>query len=347
MAAKRTLLLLLAVTTAAFSATTTEPKLATPKPSFEMNDVPLGMSRSHGDVRPKYMAKVVLLQDRAFSAIAAWRWIMDSAWAQKLSPAQRKFLEGPRGDGHQHGRGISSGGGPRDHVWIELYAVSEEDAKTMASAVLDAFTTQALSERTRYSRFLDGLKREAGQTEAELSEKEERLKEVNSQYDQRKVALYPFVSDDEAAQLARELVFQMEKEGKMLEIELAGIRAKLEIIDEYCSGSSSSKYKITSEKTERLEAMYIDLMIELSGLEARREAIERIRTAERQFYSLYSERKELNQVVPSLRSALKEKNQKIERTTAQLEEPSGEMVPPEVYEDKVVIYPIQSEGSQN
>jgi len=347
MAAKRTLILLLSLTTVAFSATTTEPNLATPKPSFEMNDVPLGMSRSHGDVRPKYMAKVVLLQDRAFSATAAWRWIMDSAWAQKLSQAQRGFLEGPRGDGYQHHYGIQSGGGPRDHVWIELYAVSEEDAKIMASAVLDALTAQALSERTRHSRWLDGLKREARQTEAELSENEERLKEVNSQYDQRKVALYPFLTDDEAAQLARELVFQMDKEGKMLEIELAGIRAKLEVIDGYCSGSSSSKYRITSEKTERLEAMYIDLMIELSGLEARREAIERNRTAERQFYSLYSERRQLSQVVPSLRSALKDKNQQIERVTAQLERPSGEMVPPEVYENKVVIYPIQSEDSQN
>lgn len=349
MAAKRTLLLLLALSTVAFAATaTTEPNLAAPKPRFEMSDISLGMAPSFGGVRPKYEAEVVLLEDRSFLPPEALDWIMDSTLAQKLSQTQRDFLAGPRGDGREQNYGIELRGGPgKDHVSMELYAVSEQDAKIMALALLDALTTRARTERMRHSRWVDGLKKEAEQREVELSEKDKRLKEVDSKYDQRKKALYPHLRDDEAAQLAKELVFQMDKEGKMLDIELAGIRAKLEIINEYLSGSSSSKYRITGQKIERLEAMYIDLMIELSGLQARREAIERIRTAEQGFYSLYRERKQLNQIVPSLRSALKGKKQRVERETTKLERQSGELVPPKVYENKVIIYPIQATDPQN
>ncbi|MHC4517587.1 MAG: hypothetical protein ACYTAS_03275 [Planctomycetota bacterium] len=344
MSTKRTLLLLLALTTVAFSAdATTEPNLATPKPRFEISDVPLSMAPSFGGTRPKYWAQVTLLDDRSFAPPEALGWIMDSAWAEKLSQAQKDFLAGPSGNGRRQGYGIEGRGGPgRDHVSIDLYAISEEDAKIMALALLDVLTTRARTARTRHSRWVDGLKKEAEQREVELSEKDKRLKEVDSKYDQRKKALYPHLRDDEAAQLAKELVFQMNKEGKMLDIELAGIHAKLNIIEGYLHEPD-----LDNPIRARLEGMKIDQLIELASLKEREEAIERIRTAEQQFYSLYSERRQLHQTVPGLRSALKGKKQRIERETAKLERQPGEMVPPRVYENKVIIYPIQASDSQN
>ena len=344
MAPRRTLLLLFALTTVALSATgRTDPNEARPELHFVMSNVPLNMAPSFGGVRPKYKAELVLFNDRAFSSSRGLDLILDGPWAQKLSQAQRDFLAGPSRQGRQQNFGTELRGGPdRDHITIELYAVSEQDAKIMASAMLDALTEDARTKRTPRSRWLDGLKREAQQRQAELAEKEKRIKEVDGQYDRGKKDLYPYLRDDEAAQLAKELIFQMDKEGKMLDIELAGIKAKFDQIEGYLSETT-----LDNHIRERLEGMKIDQMIELVSLTERRKAVAKIRTAEQEFYSLYTERRQLHQSVPGLRDFLKEKKKEIDNAARLLARPRGEMVPPKVHEDKVVIYPIKPADSQN
>lgn len=344
MAMKQTLLLLLSLTSVALAATgRTDPNEATPELHFVMSNVPLNMAPSFGGTRPKYKAELVLFQDRAFGPSEQLDSILDGPWAQKLSQAQRDFLAGPLGQGRRRNYGTELRGGPdQEHVTIELYAVSEQDAKIMASAMLDALAEEARTRRARHSRWLDGLKQEAQQKQAELAEKEERIGEVDGQYDQRKKSLYPYLTDDEAAQLAKELIFQMDKEGKMLDIELAGIKAKFDQIEGYLSETS-----LDSHVRERLEGMKIDQMIELVSLTKRQEAVAKIRKAEQEFYSLYTERKQLHQSVPGLRDFLKQKENEIDNAARVLARPLGQLVPPKVYEDKVVIYPIKPADSSN
>ena len=127
----------------------------------------------------------------------------------------------------------------------------------------------------------------------------------------------------------------MDKQGDTLDIELAGIRAKLEVIADYLSRAD-----LANHIAERLEGLRIDQMIELSSIEARREAIEKIVSVEKEFCRLYWEHRKLQQSVPSLRSAIERDKKRIEEMTATLEHPPGYMRPPQIFENKVVIYPI-------
>jgi len=335
MTAKPTILLLLSLMTIAFSASTpTEPNGTAPEPRIEIGAWPRNRPIEWEDRRAWYIAEVTLHRHRDIINSKLVRVTMEkSPLIQKLSQAQKDLL-------------AESGS---VSVWthpnisrITLYAVCEEDAKTMGRALLDGLTTRAREARTEHKRRLEELEQQRERKQVELAEKQERLRGIKAQYDQDKKHVYPHLGDDEAAQLAKERIIQMGKEADTLDIELAGIRAKLEVIDEYLSWSDLDNHVI-----ERLETMRIDQMIELSGLDARRKAVERIRTTQQQFRSLYDERVTLHSAIGNLRDALAKRRQTIETMAAELERTSSPLVPPEESENKVMIYPIVSEGSQN
>ena len=343
MAAKWTFLLLLPLTTAAFSATaTTEPNDIAPKPDFTVfggkwgwvvEEEVGGTVITHSDpgtIRPSHVALVVLPRDWT---ITSDEWVrektMESPVAKRLSQAQKDFWA----EGFGVRIDIGTGNYP-NHYRMDLYAVSEEDAKTTAWALLDAVATQAREHRANLERILQDLQQRQEQRRGRLAEQEKRFEEVESQYGQSKENLHPRLEDEEAAQLAKDLVFQMDKESKMLDIELAGTRAKLEIIEGYLQRQNPKNV------SERLEALKIDQMIELGSLNDREKAVEQISTAEREFYSLYRERTQLQQSIPSLRRALEDDEEKIVNYTARLKHPSGRMVPPKVYKGKVMIYSL-------
>jgi hypothetical protein len=126
----------------------------------------------------------------------------------------------------------------------------------------------------------------------------------------------------------------MDKQGNTLHIELAGARAKLQIIEGYLQKRNTVAVR------ERLEALKIDQMIELGGLEAQREAVERVRTAEQTLYSLFTERQALQRNMGGWRNAVDKNQKSVEQYQTRLDETSGGLVPPQEDERKVTIYPI-------
>jgi hypothetical protein len=327
MAAQWTLLLLLSLTTPAFAASTSaEPSASTPEPNFVTDTWPRNRPIECDDRRARYIAKIILDVDRRRVHSSGFRQSLDEGpHSQRLSQAQREFLADDRGMRTWRHQNL---------VQITLFAVSEDDAKIMARALLDYAAAQAGEERAEFQRRLEESKAAFEQRKAELSEKEKRFEEVERLYQQSRESLHPHLPDEEVAQLARELIFQMDKEGNTLDIELAGARAKLQIIEEYLQRRNTTAVR------ERLEALKIDQMIELGGLDARREAVEKVRTAEQGLYSLYAERKQLQQTLPGWRDDVQLRQRNIEQQTAELEETSGRLVPPQEEERKVTIYPI-------
>jgi len=333
MTAKPTILLILSLTTVAFSASTaTEPNETTPEPTFETGTWLRGAPIGCNDRRVRFIAELIVIENRGMNARHVVRTNLEkSPLIQRLSQAQKDFLADNSGVRIWTGNNISK---------IKLFAVSEADAEIMAWALLDSLDRKAHEDRAACKRRLDEAKQELQKRQLELAEKEKRLKEIEPQYNQQKENLHPHLSDDEVVQLAKELIFQMDKQGNTLDIELAGIRAKLGIIEEYLQKHNPKNV------SERLEAMKIDQMIELGGLEARREAIEKVRTAEQGLYSLYSERLQLNKTLPGRRGYVKRRPDEIKLSTAELERTSGWLVPPQNEERKVTIYPIEAEDSQ-
>lgn len=351
MNAKPTILLILSLTTAAFAAAgePNEPNDATRELKFEMStnvhawtlhetvEGKTNVYYNPGTIRPKYMAEVILPRYRdPIDRLHYLARVKESPVAQKLSQDQKDFLA----------HGLAAWVDPHtdnvpEHSTLKFYAVSEEDAKTMVLALLDSFATERRESYDEQERTLQERKQERERMQTRLSESEKRRQDIDARYDQHKEAAHPSLDDDEAVHTAKEVVLQMDKEGNQLDIELAGIRAKLKVIEAYLSKRN------TVEIAEHLEAMRVDLEIELSSLEARRKAIERIHATEQEFCRLYRERQELHRTIPPLRGALDRCNQTIRNLTNKLEYLAHGPMRPEIFENKVTIYPIEEADSHN
>jgi hypothetical protein len=91
--------------------------------------------------------------------------------------------------------------------------------------------------------------------------------------------------------------------------------------------------------------MFIEQMIELSGLEARRQTTEEIRAKEQTFLGRYIERADLKSDVVGLRSTIGDSQRAIDNTTELLAHPKpntmfGNMLPPKVYQNTITIHPV-------
>ena len=353
MNAKSTTLLLLALAPVAFSASApTEPNDAAANLIFERNDEVVSwvietevndesvIYHNPGSIRPKYMAKIILPRvhrSHMISSGGALARAQGRPVAQKLSEAQKAFLV--------QGFGAwvdTSAANVPNHYSVNFYAVSAEDAKIMTRALMDQFATNARRSMGFEKEELKKRQERLKQNQAALPEKEKQFEQAEKDYKVAKSATYPLSDDGEAAQLARELILQMDRQAKTLDIDQAGLRGKLEVIDQYLS-----RPDLNNDVIETLEAQRIELMIELSGLEARRRAIRQIRDEQHRFCTLLDAWDELMRSVAQMRKALKDDEAVIRGITGRLKKPSGSLVPPKVYENKVIIYPIEAKDSQN
>lgn len=215
---------------------------------------------------------------------------------------------------------------PIGYLTIRLCAVSQEDAKKMALAFIELLNERAKERIKHEEDSLRKIEERIAQAKKELPEKQKQLKEVEQSYQSIKEATHQFSPDGEASDQAKTSIVEMDKTLNALDIELAGIREKLKAIE---------KYRNEANLRDKLNEMYIELMIELSGLEARKKATEKIRRLEQEFLNLFYEREKLRNDVNEL-----DKTSKIKIDYNWRDNPPPEMLPPKVYQDTVTIYPV-------
>ncbi len=293
-----------------------------------------------GSIRPQYMARIILPREghrMIDSARQAEAMAMGSPLAEKLSEAQREFLA----QGFGTWLDTSAANVPK-HYSVNFYAVSEEDARIMARALLDYFAENARRSIGFDRDRLAEAKRLLQESQATLPEKQKQLERVQQRYEQAKESTYPLNTDQEASQLAKDLVLQMDRQVKTLDIDLAGVRGKLEVINEYLSRPDLSK-----EAIETLEGQRIDQMIEMSGLEARRRAIRQVRDEQQRFWDLFRQRRDLQNAIELLELDIERNEDRTRNLTYRLEHPFGDMVVPPVYQNKVILYAIRAKDSQD
>ncbi len=350
MCVKSTLLLVLSLATVAFCASApTEPNHVAPEPKFEMSDLTPRWTVSAtvddkpvlyddpGPIRPTFAAQIILPRNREVrNGKAAQAMVMHSPLSQEFSQAQKDFLA--------QGFGAwvdTSPDNVPNHYSITLYAVSEKDARLMAWALIDHFAINAQRSRVFEQRDLDKYTQRLEENETALPAKEKQFEEVRRQYQAVKDEIYPLNSDREAAQLAKELIQQMDKEAKTIDIDLAGVRGRLKIIDKYLAGTLSASLR------ERLEGTRIEQMVELGGLEARQQAIQQVRGQQQRFFALVRQREDLSISITGLKEDIGRDQERVNAVKHRLEHPWGDMLPLAVYQDKVILYHVKAEDSQN
>jgi hypothetical protein len=284
-----------------------------------------------GPIKPTHVAMVLLHKDypAANGATNVMDTILKSPVAKRFSKGQQQFLGTKLAIRQDNTESI-----PFYHSTY-LYATSEADAKLMVQAYVDGLNKQVEQSLSMNKQRLSQSKQELEKLQKELPEKEKQLEDVFKQYQNVKDTTHQFSSDEEAADMAKKSIIEMDKELNSLDIELAGIQERLK---------TTEKYKLTPPNTDikkKLDEMYIELMIELSGLQARRDMTEKIRQKEQQFLSLFGNLTHLRSDVSTLNESIRQRKELVESLTKVLNDPQNSMMqPPKVYQDTVTIYPV-------
>lgn len=298
-----------------------------------------GYVQDPGPIKPTHIARVSLHKEypRSTSENSALDKIHDSPIVKKFSKSQQEFLRtefAVRVDSDSHPEK------PYHYYSTWLYAVSEEDAKLMAQAYLDGLNRFIDQRVAEYKRNLSESQQKLHLAQKELPEKETKLKACEEQYKAVKDNTHRFSSDNEASELAKKTVLEMDKTLDTLEIELAGIKEKLNTIEKY-----RNKPNQRDAILARLDEMFVEQMIELSGLEARRQTTERLLAVQQRFLSLFNERKELRSMRSSLKKNIDVDKERISYLNDLLSNPTPNISTPKVYQNTITIYSVHSEQS--
>jgi prefoldin subunit 5 len=228
----------------------------------------------------------------------------------------------------------------KDYYRCCLYAVSTDDAKKMVKAYVEALTSRANKNLQEHQTFKEKVQARIAELKKRILEKETKLNTVGPELGKRlKEGPYALELDPNGGialgmdipDRAKKAVSDMNKMLDVLNIEIAGLQAKLAAIEDY-----RSKKNIGTEALAKLEQILCEQTIELAGALARKRAALEIRKREEEFYSLYTQWENTSYEVQGLKRdlGLSEHNLKLAK-------PGVEMLPPQVFENRVIIYPVR------
>ena len=227
---------------------------------------------------------------------------------------------------------------PEGMLTYRVHGVSEEDTRKMAEAVVEWFDNKALEKLEEVQKKLEHAQNVITEAQEKLPKLEVEYQRLQKQADEKEkeykeVNYIDWEMFDHAENSIEELAHNL----RTTDFELAGLQARIDLIGKFKAGG-----KISDQATMiKLNQMLMADEIERAGVLARRNAYE----------SALKLAKEFRDVVRALRStssikSARERELKIAKTNASLWEkiladPRPEMNPVQVYENKVIIYPVR------
>lgn len=319
-----------------------EPNEATTELKFEINSERLSSSQRRNVRPPSESTHLAKLYIRG-------RWnslpinkdedpvlaILSTTAARTMSPTQREFVSTLPFKNSGFGNTIGN------HTYFLLYGVGVEDLKKFVNSFIEVMANKAdkvvqfeLKEQKERKEKITEIKKE-------LPEKQKQFKAAESKYKEIKNARYFSLDDSEIYTKAKELMLEMDKMLDTLEIELAGIREKLKEIERYRKSKRLSGKDLSDETVDKLDQMFVEQLVELRSVEARKKAALKIRNREKEFLNLFNQWSNLEGEVNLLKRSLADHEHILQQVETRLANPTPEMLPPKVYQNKVTIYPVK------
>ena len=336
-----------------FSALGVEPNLPKTKPRFEINSEKQqwqveGGKIGKGPIKPTHVAELFLPYSDEYSPNSNLQRIMrmlKTFPGRSISSEQRVFLSALTvKDAISI---IDRGDTVRRHYHIRLYAMSEKDARKIAEAFIEAMADKA-EKIGIYKERIRMLQEEIFRTNKKILDKEAETEVALANF-RENITNVHYLSTDEAKQAISELNTMLNN----LDIELAGMKAKLQAIQEHQFRQKAIRNKNLEERTERinrdgillkLEDMLIDLLIELKVADARKETATEIRMRAEDFCKQMDAKKaEFQKDVNEYKMRVTMFEQEIHQFNEKLADPDMETLPPKVFQNKVTIYPVRAE----
>lgn len=321
-------------------------KVAGPRMDWTVSDIDQEQLFQNPDVnRPPYVAELWLhkhhqAHNHKRSVVEN---ILKSPVSRELSKRQQAFLHtGYAVWVDYHVKQLPEKIRPKpDFFPIWLYAFSESDARTMVSAYLDQLNRQVAQRIASYKQRLADLPQQVQEAQEELAQKQKERDASNRKLEQLKKKRHEF--DNNPEQSAKETIKEMRNVLDKLEIELAGIREKLKSIEAFRNDVGNQP--LSPQVQIKLNEMYIELMIELSGLEARKALTERIQVLEADFLDLHFRVDNLNREARGLDKTIQDGKNRIATITRELENPSQRIRQPKVHKNTVRIHRVNGSSA--
>ncbi len=282
--------------------------------------------------------------------------LLETSAGKSLSDLQRDFIRAERAIVVNSVRTGAMPGGYSSHLenfpWglkrYSLFAVSEADAKKMASALVEFLVQRGNTNAQRrmknhIQKLLDVQKKTTEKTvqaKEQLPDKENESTAVYGKYkDAVKNSIYSLHSLDEVPDELKKTIFDMNKMLDTLNIEIAGSKAKISAIERY----TSHKDVLNSPDLKGMLAqMSIRENIELIGAETRRKAILDGKKRREYLYGLYNHRMGLEKECVRLRNSSSRGARDlraIEKELAELQASRAHSF--KVIDNTVTIYPVR------
>lgn len=310
---------------------------------------PTKIKPGHKNAAPSHVAEFYI--DNMSSSVLKDLQKMPS-W-KTLSEAQRQFCQSQR-----FYREIGTDGTSLEkYRRYQLFAVSAEDAKKLVQVSIERNMLSVQHDIDRVKKGIVEYEQKIRQIEEELPIKRENLESVAEAYSKLKQSdRYSFLTDTEASTSAKDTILRMKIIMDELDIQLAELRARLRAIDRYkavalddsqnSAGRTRQGIESARSMLAKLEQMEIELMINLSGLEAKREAIHGTISIERRFRELSIKKDDLARQVRSLEKNRSNHQRNRDNEQRELDRPENWLRPPEVFQNKVTIHPVHLEYSK-
>ena len=295
----------------------------------------IGSSSGRGPIKPEYMVEFYIkssgdLPQNDRSGI--FEKPLQTNIGKSMSLRQKEFLQ------TSSSYDILSRVSPEKpigYAGIHLFAVNQEDAKKMVQAYIELINEKVKERRNSYTKEINKREQELNQAKKELPEKEAEIKTIGEEYNTLKDKTHPLSPEEEAVDLAKKSITEMDKTLNALDIELAGINERLKAIEKYRNNPVSARPEVFT----KLDVMYVELVVELSGIQAKKEMTERINDMEQHFLSLFSQRNELRSEITHLSNIISDYPGMIEEYSNRLIT-APNLQPANIYQNTVTIFPV-------
>ncbi len=288
-------------------------------------------SFGQGPIRPTHVAVLLVRQPHYmpnFNQPAVIDKILNTPAGKLMSQKQRDFIPVTRAFCRLN---LSEFAVP-NHYHFRLYAVSELDARNMAQAFIEDLTNIANANRKELLDEQQKLQKQIAAFKNDISEKEIELKDAQTKLEGLKGKVHYLTIDE-----AEKTVLELNKMLDVIDVEIAGLQAKVSAIEKYKSDKKITNVDILA----KLEQMLTEQTVELAGALARREAATRVRNQAGEFYNLRKQQLELPKTLNDLRRSLSNRERDLQRVQNRLIDPASNVMPPKIYQNKVTIYPVE------
>jgi len=283
-----------------------------------------------GVIRPKYLAKFTLLDNRTM--VRSRRYVTTEAeqWLKKVVSEQQQALI------NQSRYSYSE---PADNADLYrtfwLYAVSGDEARKMAEGFIKYYDQVAHIE---FQEIKDGI----AENQKTIADVDQRLPQLEVE---SKAINKQFMDYGARYDLNRKVAQERNKELyemlSHLKIDLAGTQAKVEVVRKYMVSIRETVSGGQNQLYATARQMLIELEAELASALARKKEIETQIAHADEFIQIQSKRNSLSSEYNRLNNDKDRAQNRIQKSEQTLANPPAELLPVELLENKVTIHPVR------